>query len=92
MKIQYIILLITLFFSACSLPPVEPVAVTKQQQNVSFTEDVKSVLDKRCVVCHSCYNSPCQAKFSSYEGIDRGASKIEVYNATRLSAQDPTRL
>jgi hypothetical protein len=92
LKIQYIILLITLFFSACSLPPVEPVAVTKQQQNVSFTEDVKSVLDKRCVVCHSCYNSPCQAKFSSYEGIDRGASKIEVYNATRLSAQDPTRL
>ncbi|MBA1433641.1 MAG: fatty acid cis/trans isomerase, partial [Epsilonproteobacteria bacterium] len=45
-----------------------------------------------CVVCHSCYNSPCQAKFSSFEGVDRGASKLEVYNATRLSAVDPTRL
>ena len=54
--------------------------------------DVKPIIDKRCVVCHSCYNSPCQAKFSSFEGIDRGASKLEVYNATRLNAQDPTRL
>ncbi|WP_428738618.1 fatty acid cis/trans isomerase [Sulfurimonas sp.] len=88
----FLILFITLFFDACSLPPVEPVQVNKEQKNISFSQNVKPLLDKRCVVCHSCYNSPCQAKLSSYEGIDRGASKIEVYNATRLSAQEPTRL
>ncbi len=44
------------------------------------------------MVCHSCYNSPCQLKLSSYEGVDRGASKAKVYNATRLRTMDPTRL
>ena len=42
--------------------------------------------------CHSCYNSPCQAKLSSFEGVDRGASKLLVYDAMRLSAMEPTRL
>jgi len=49
-------------------------------------------LDKRCVTCHSCYNSPCQAKFSSFDGIDRGGSKEKVYLAERLFSQQPTRL
>jgi len=53
---------------------------------------VKPLLDKRCVVCHSCYNSPCQLKFSSYDGLDRGATKKKVYDATRLTTMDPTRL
>ena len=76
----------------CSSREVKPVALKQIDTSVSYMRDVKPILEKRCIVCHSCYNSPCQAKFSSYEGIDRGASKIEVYNATRLSAQEPTRL
>ncbi|QOP42323.1 peptidylprolyl isomerase [Sulfurimonas marina] len=87
-----IVFLFALFLSGCSLPQVAPVKVGQQQKDVSFSEDVKPILDKRCVVCHSCYNSPCQAKLSSFAGIDRGGSKIEVYNATRLSPQTPTRL
>ncbi|HHH73032.1 MAG TPA: peptidylprolyl isomerase, partial [Sulfuricurvum sp.] len=54
--------------------------------------DVQPILNKRCVVCHSCYNAPCQLKFSAYEGVARGATKAEVYNAERLEAADPTRL
>ncbi len=61
-------------------------------KQVDFMNDVKPILDKRCVSCHSCYNSPCQAKYSSFEGVDRGASKDLVYDATRLFADDPTRL
>ena len=61
-------------------------------KKVDFIHDVKPILDKRCVSCHSCYNSPCQAKYSSFEGVDRGASKDLVYDATRLFADDPTRL
>jgi hypothetical protein len=53
---------------------------------------VKPLLDKRCTVCHSCYNSPCQLKMDSFEGTDRGASKQAVYNSSRLTAMDPTRL
>ena len=92
MRLYLLLSAFFLFFTACSAPIPKPVAVVPAQKEISYLEDVKPVLDKRCVVCHSCYNSPCQAKLSSFEGVDRGASKLAVYNATRLSAVDPTRL
>ncbi len=52
----------------------------------------RDILDKRCVVCHACYDAPCQLKMSSIEGIDRGANKSPVYDGLRLIADDPTRL
>lgn len=57
-----------------------------------FQHDVKPIVDNRCVVCHACYDAPCQLKLSSVEGIDRGASKALVYEGTRLTAAAPTRL
>jgi len=92
MKYYIALFSFVLFITACSAPVPKPVAVAPTTKQLDYIKDVKPILDKRCVVCHSCYNSPCQAKFSSFEGIDRGASKIEVYNATRLRAIDPTRL
>ena len=35
---------------------------------------------------------PCQLKLTSPEGIHRGANKKKVYNASRLTADEPTRL
>ena len=58
---------------------------------VDYWSEVKPVLEKRCVVCHGCYDASCQLKISSIEGIDRGASSDEVY-ATRLIAAPPTRI
>ena len=49
-----------------------------------YYSDVKQVFDKRCVVCHGCYDAPCQLKLSSTAGIDRGANKVRVYNGARL--------
>ncbi|WP_166419884.1 fatty acid cis/trans isomerase [Pseudoalteromonas sp. Z1A8] len=57
-----------------------------------FLQNVKPVLDTRCVVCHGCYDAPCQLKLSSPEGIDRGLSKELVYDGTRLLATTPSRL
>ncbi|MCJ2377198.1 fatty acid cis/trans isomerase [Vibrio sp. ZSDZ34] len=57
-----------------------------------FLSEVKPILDKRCVVCHACYDAPCQLKLSSVEGIERGGSKKLVYEGTRLTATKPTRL
>ncbi|GAL09315.1 fatty acid cis/trans isomerase [Vibrio astriarenae] len=57
-----------------------------------YVNDVKPIIDNRCVVCHACYDAPCQLKMSSPEGIDRGASKALVYQGTRLVASTPTRL
>ncbi len=54
-------------------------------------QDAKAVLDDRCVVCHGCYDAPCQLQLGSYAGVTRGANEDVVY-ATRLSTADPTRL
>ena len=67
--------------------PYKPVS----SQRVSYWDDVKPILDRRCVVCHGCYDAPCQLKLSSPEGIDRGFSSEQV-NAIRFFEVDPTRL
>jgi len=56
-----------------------------------YFHNVKPILDNRCVVCHGCYDAPCQLKLSSPEGIDRGLSKDLVY-ASRLVDAEPSRL
>ncbi|KJY84641.1 9-hexadecenoic acid cis-trans isomerase [Vibrio galatheae] len=57
-----------------------------------FLTSVKPIIDNRCVVCHACYDAPCQLKMSSVEGIDRGASKDLIYQGARLTASEPHRL
>jgi len=52
---------------------------------------VRDILNKRCVVCHACNDAPCQLKLTSAAGIDRGASKLKVYDL-RLKTLEPTRL
>jgi hypothetical protein len=53
---------------------------------------VKSVLEQRCVVCHGCYDAPCQLKLDAWGGLHRGASKDKVYDGTRLRSAALTRL
>jgi len=89
--LSFLLILLSIF-AGCSTPTLPPVKVEPSQQQISYLKDVKPILDKRCVTCHSCYNSPCQTKYSSFEGVDRGGSKIAVYDALRLHAQEPTRL
>jgi hypothetical protein len=59
---------------------------------LDYWRDVKAVLDNRCVVCHGCYDAPCQANLASYEGVTRGSRRDPVYDAARLIAAEPTRL
>ena len=59
---------------------------------VDYWTDIKPVLENRCVVCHACYDAPCQLKLSSIEGIERGASTEVVYQQSRLTSAQPTRL
>jgi len=57
-----------------------------------YHQQVAPILESRCVVCHGCYDAPCQLKLSSPEGIDRGLTKKKVYDGTRLLAENLTRL
>jgi len=65
---------------------------TLPKENISYKDEVQPILDSRCVVCHGCYDAPCQLKLTSPEGIHRGANKKKVYNTARLTADEPTRL
>lgn len=56
-----------------------------------YRHDVKRIFDSRCVVCHGCYDAPCQLSLASYEGLRRGASQSQVY-ANRVLASEPTRI
>tara|TARA_R110001592_G_scaffold337300_1_gene623570 strand:+ start:178009 stop:180261 length:2253 start_codon:yes stop_codon:yes gene_type:complete len=63
---------------------------------VSLAEDyppqIKQILERRCMVCHGCYDAPCQLKLDAWEGLQRGASKDTVYDGARLLTANLTRL
>jgi hypothetical protein len=62
------------------------------QNTISYHDKVKPVIENRCVVCHGCYDAPCQLKMTAWEGIARGANKDKVYDSLRLFEADTTRL
>ena len=72
--------------------PKERVVASLPSGKVDYWTEVKPILDKRCVVCHGCYDAQCQLKLSSIEGIERGASKDKVYDASRLVMAPTSRL
>lgn len=72
---------------ALAQPPIQSL-----KSNAPQYQHVKPILEKRCIVCHGCYDAPCQLKLSSYAGAARGASKIKVYDGERINAIEPTRL
>jgi hypothetical protein len=101
-RVLSVVTLLVMMLSACSSAersitadqaPIEyDLVYTMPKEIISYNEKVRPVLESRCVVCHGCYDAPCQLKLSSPEGIHRGANKKKVYNAGRLTADEPTRL
>lgn len=57
-----------------------------------YQTSIRPILESRCVVCHACYDAPCQLKMTSPVGIERGSHKEKVYDAARLMAATPNRL
>ncbi|SBS30352.1 Fatty acid cis/trans isomerase (CTI) [Marinomonas aquimarina] len=57
-----------------------------------YQEQVRPILESRCINCHACYDAPCQIKLTAVGGIERGGSKDRVYQGDRLLALEPTRL
>ncbi len=72
--------------------PVPQEAVASKAGPLTYYGQVRPVLEQRCVVCHGCYDAPCQLKLESYEGLLRGASKEKVYNGSRLLGANFSRL
>ncbi len=88
------LLLFALIYNAQTTPHLmgdkpEPVLL---KEPVTFKQQVQPILERRCVVCHGCFDAPCQLKLSSIEGIRRGASGERIYEPKRLTTMAPTRL
>ena len=54
-----------------------------------YTTRIQPIFDNRCVACHSCYNAPCQLNLQSHAGLTRGATKLNVYDRSRLKSVRP---
>jgi len=67
------------------------IVTATSEQGAFYAQHIKPILDNRCVVCHGCFDAPCQLKLSSPAGIDRGLSSFQVYGR-RFSEAEPTRL
>lgn len=67
-------------------------ASASDTKEASSHSTIQDVLNKRCVVCHGCYDAPCQLKLSSADGWQRGATKARVYDSSRLEDAPMTRL
>ena len=88
------LLTLTALIIACSDIPEYPHSepVVAPQQSFAYQRDIKPILENRCMACHGCYDAPCQLKLTSADGVKRGASQLQVYDAARLEDMLPTRL
>lgn len=59
---------------------------------ISYTRDVQPIFTEKCVACHACNDAACQLNLGSAEGVERGASKMPVYQGERSQAAPTTRL
>ncbi len=98
-------LLVLALFSGCTMmarhmlderygepDPARFDVAVKPPQGMSYRKDIQPILNRRCVVCHACYDAQCQLKLSAWEGVARGASKQQVYDGARILEAPPTRL
>ncbi|MBM4124456.1 MAG: hypothetical protein FJ246_05820, partial [Nitrospira sp.] len=61
--------------AGCAQPPhpapkdlsEPPPPTTTGIASVEYWRDIKPILDRRCAVCHGCYDAPCQLNLSAYE-------------------------
>lgn len=85
---------LVLFLGACSDSNVvaHDTVPGPVRHEVSYTADIEPIIEQKCLACHGCYDAPCQLKFETPEGLERGAHKQEVYNGSRLRAANTTRL
>jgi len=68
------------------------VADSPASASVTYYQHTRPIIEQRCVVCHGCYDAPCQLKLEAYEGLLRGANPDKVYDGARLLGGTLTRL
>lgn len=57
-----------------------------------YYNKIQPLFDQKCIACHSCYNSPCQLNMTSFDGVNRGANHLNIFDFSKIDAREPTRL
>jgi hypothetical protein len=89
---QAVLMVTTLLLIAVSLVAPTRSLVAAEADTPAISRQAQEILAGRCMVCHGCYDAPCQLKMEAYEGLERGASTARVYDGGRLVAAPTTRL
>jgi hypothetical protein len=86
--------LVARVYLAHKLPPAAPPSAPSALpvDPSEYRASVQPLFDQRCVVCHSCFDAPCQLNLQSSEGVERGANPKPVYMPLRPEAIAPTRM
>jgi hypothetical protein len=92
---KYAMVVIYCLLAACGTseqPAPNRYVALESNEGQLYRQQIQPILDKRCIVCHGCYDAPCQLNLASAQGIDRGANPQAIYNGKRLTADPLTRL
>ncbi len=85
--------IVTFCFISVVMTGVFAAPVLKNETQLDFySQSVQPIFNNRCLSCHSCFNAPCQLNLQNYDGFARGATKLNVYNGSRLKAVEPSRM
>ena len=93
--LSLITLCITVSLISCQAEHSQKKQLTSKtiyHQDNFYSNQVQPIFDNKCIACHSCYNSPCQLNLTSFEGLSRGASHINLYDFPKVEPREPTRL
>ncbi|QGQ26527.1 hypothetical protein F1728_29315 [Gimesia benthica] len=72
-------------------PTTYPETTGSELAGSYYLDKIQPIFNRRCIVCHGCLDSPCLLKLTCYEGLLRGARKVNP-DATHLFAEKPVRL
>ena len=59
---------------------------------IRYTVHTKPIIYRKCVVCHGCFNAPCQLVLTHAARFVRGANEQPIYEGACVSPEEPTRL
>lgn len=59
--------------------PVPVILPAPAEHPVSYTKEIRPILETKCLSCHSCFDAPCQLKLENAQGLLRGAFHESIY-------------
>ncbi|MFC2087747.1 hypothetical protein ACFLSA_06270 [Bacteroidota bacterium] len=75
--------LLILVYSSCSYDDEETYYQECDTSNVSFSEDIRAIIDANCIFCHSDNYANGGYSYQSYEGVKEALDKGRFLGAIR---------